>query len=77
MSYYAHTADGLDGKPAGVDQWQSLKDHLRGVADRAWNFAFRPGWRCCREKFSAWRSSGRGCPRCGRINQGDKNSELS
>ena len=32
MSYYAHTADGLDGKPAGVDQWQSLKDHLRGVA---------------------------------------------
>ena len=35
MIYYAHTADELDGKPARVEHWQLLKDHLCGVADRA------------------------------------------
>lgn len=39
MIYYGHTANGPDGKPAGVEHWQSLKDHLRGVADRARQFA--------------------------------------
>lgn len=39
MTYYAHTADGPDGKPAGVEHWQSLKAHLRCVADRARQFA--------------------------------------
>ena len=39
MIYYAHTANGPDGKPAGVEKWQLLKDHLRGVADLAERFA--------------------------------------
>ena len=39
MSYYAHTADGLDGKPAGAEHWQLLKDHLRNVASLARHFA--------------------------------------
>lgn len=39
MPVYAHTAEGPDGKPAGVEHWQSLKDHLRGVADCARQFA--------------------------------------
>ncbi|MDQ3623480.1 MAG: CRISPR-associated endonuclease Cas3'' [Verrucomicrobiota bacterium] len=39
MSYYAHTANDADGKPAGVEHWQLLKDHLRGVAHLAREFA--------------------------------------
>ena len=39
MNYYAHTADGPDGKPAGVEQWQLLKDHLRNVASLARSLA--------------------------------------
>ncbi|MEI7774964.1 MAG: CRISPR-associated helicase Cas3' [Verrucomicrobiota bacterium] len=39
MTYYAHTANRVDGKPAGVASWQSNKDHLRGVADLARQFA--------------------------------------
>lgn len=39
MIYYAHTADGPDGKPAEVEHWQLLKDHLRNVASLARRFA--------------------------------------
>lgn len=39
MICYAHTADGPDGKPAGVENWQLLKDHLRNVASLARHFA--------------------------------------
>ena len=39
MTYYGHTADGPDGKPTGVAQWQLLKDHLRNVASLARRFA--------------------------------------
>lgn len=41
MIYYAHTADGPDGKPAEMQQqqWQWLKDHLRSVASLARRFA--------------------------------------
>jgi len=42
MTYYAHTADGSDGKPAEMTPWQPLKDHLRGVADCARGFARPP-----------------------------------
>ncbi len=41
MSYYAHTAEGLDGKrlPESSGLWQPLKDHLRNVAALARRFA--------------------------------------
>lgn len=41
MTYYAHTADGPDGKPTGEEQEhrQLLKDHLRNVASLARRFA--------------------------------------
>lgn len=39
MSYYAHTTDGPDGKPAGVEHWQLLKNHLLNVASIARHFA--------------------------------------
>jgi hypothetical protein len=31
--------------------WQSLKDHLRGAADRAWNFAIPSGMGMLMEKI--------------------------
>ena len=39
MTYYAHTAEEADGRQAGVEHWQTLKDHLRNVADLARRFA--------------------------------------
>jgi CRISPR-associated endonuclease/helicase Cas3 len=37
--YYAHTANGPDGKPAGGEHWQLLKDHLLNVASLARHFS--------------------------------------
>jgi len=40
MTYFAHTAHGLDGRPdKDRERWQSLRDHLRGVARLARDFA--------------------------------------
>jgi len=39
VTYYAHTAEEADGRQAGVEHWQTLKDHLRNVADLARRFA--------------------------------------
>lgn len=41
MKFYAHTAEGPDGKPLPETsgRWQLLKDHLLGVAERAKQFA--------------------------------------
>jgi hypothetical protein len=41
MSYYAHTAEDETGKPLpeSCGHWQSLRTHLRNVAELAGNFA--------------------------------------
>lgn len=40
MNYYAHTAEGPDGKrDPNLEHWQLLKDHLRNTADLAARFA--------------------------------------
>lgn len=39
MAYFAHTACADDGKPAGIEHWQLLSDHLLKVARLARHFA--------------------------------------
>ena len=39
MNYYAHTSKDAAGRSLGKETWQLLRDHLRGVADRAGAFA--------------------------------------
>ena len=40
MNYYAHTAETATGeRDPNKSRWQPLSDHLRIVADKAWEFA--------------------------------------
>lgn len=39
MKYFAHTSADIAGKPLGKETWQELRDHLKGVAERARRFA--------------------------------------